>query len=163
MTVPDSHPPAAVKCSLFCLGPVLVVMSHLWPNELQSLVQEADKATGSSYAAVVGGEAAPATRLAQDQPNAKRAKRAFAGDMDMPQAVSKSYERWAQWRDHLAAMFRAFLSDALVAKKAGEYHVELMHRGLDQARVDVATEWATPSAEPHEALRMMPLHQNHAR
>ena len=38
-----------------------------------------------------------------------------------------------------------------------------MHRGLDQAGVNVATAWAAPSAEPHEALLMMALYENHAR
>ena len=124
-------------------------MSHLSTNELESFVQEAEEAAGAGYAAVVGGEAAPASRRAQEQPNAKRAKCPFAGDMDMPQAVSESYEKWAQWRDHVAATFRAFLSDEWAAKKAGECHVELMHRRLDQAGVDMTTEWAAPSAEPH--------------
>ena len=35
--------------------------------------------------------------------------------------------------------------------------------GLDQASVDMATEWAAPSSEPHEALLMMALCENHAR
>ena len=81
----------------------------------------------------------------------------------MPQAVSESYEKWAQWRDHVAATFRAFFGDDLATKKAGEYHVELMHRRLDHAGVAMATEWAAPSAEPHEALLMMALYDNHAR
>ena len=38
----------------------------------------------------------------------------------------------------MSATFRAFLSDNMAAKKAGEYHVEPMHRGLEQAAVDVA-------------------------
>ena len=76
----------------------------------------------------------------------------------MPQAVIESYEKWAQWRNHVAATFRAFIGDDLPAKKAGEYHVELMHRGLDEAGVDMAIEWAAPSAEPHEALLMMALY-----
>ena len=71
-------------------------MSHLSPNELESLVQEAEDAVGAGYAAVVGGEAASASRPAQEQPNAKHAKCAFAGGVDMPQAVSESYEKWAQ-------------------------------------------------------------------
>ena len=107
--------------------------------------------------------AAPAGRPAHDQPRTKRTKCAFAGDVDMPQAASESYEQWTQWRDHVAATFRAFLSDDTVAKKAGEYHVEPMHRGLDQAGVDVATAWAAPSAEPHEALLMMALYESHTR
>ena len=53
----------------------------------------------------------------------------------MPQAASESYERWSLWRDHVSATFRAFLSDDAAAKRAGEYHVELMHRGLNQAGV----------------------------
>ena len=76
----------------------------------------------------------------------------------MPQAASESYERWSSWRDHVSATFRAFLSDDAAAKRAGEYHVELMHRG-----VDVATAWAAPSVEPHEALLMMGLYETHAR
>ena len=63
----------------------------------------------------------------------------------------------------MAATFRAFIGDDLAAKKVGEYHVELMHRGLDHAGVDLATEWAAPSAEPHEAHLMMALYENHAR
>ena len=114
-------------------------MSHLSPNELESLVQEAEEAAGAGYATVIGGEVALASRPAQEQPNAKHAKCAFTRDVDMPQAVSESCEKWAQWRDHVAATFRAFLGDDLAAKKAGEYHVELMHRGLDQAGVDMAT------------------------
>ena len=55
----------------------------------------------------------------------------------------------------MAATFRAFLSEDLAAKKAGEYHVELMHRRLDQAGVDMATEWAATLAEPHPALPMI--------
>ena len=162
-TLPDCHPPDVVKCSLFCLGPVPVVMSHVSPNELESLVQEAEEAASAGYAAVVGGETAAASRPAQEQPTAKHAKCAFAGDVDMPQAVSESYEKWAQWRDHMATTFRAFLDDDLAAKKGGECHVELMHRVLDQAGVDMATEWAAPSARPHEALLMMALYENHAR
>ena len=135
----------------------------LSPNELESLVQEADLAAGAGYAAVVGGETASASRPAQEQPNAKRAKCAFAGDVDMPQAISESYEKWAHWRDHVAATFRAFLGDDLAAKKAGEYYVERMHRRFDQAGVDMPSEWAAPSAEPHEALLMMALYENHAR
>ena len=72
-------------------------------------------------------------------------------------------EAQAQWRVHVAATFRAFIGDDLAAKKAGEYHVELMHFGLDQAGVDMATEWAAPSAKPHEALVMMAIHENHTR
>ena len=107
---------------------------------------------------MAGGDTAPASKPAQEQPNAKRAKCAFAGDVEMPQAVSESYEKWAQWRDHVAAAFRAFIGDDLAAKKVGEYHAELMHRGLDRAGVDMATEWAAPSSEPHEALLMMALY-----
>ena len=81
----------------------------------------------------------------------------------MPQAASELYERWSLWRDHVSATFRAFLNDDVAAKRAGEYHVELMHRGLDQAGVDVATAWAAPSVEPHEALLMMGLYETHAR
>ena len=81
----------------------------------------------------------------------------------MPQAASESYERWSLWRDHVSATFQAFLSDDAAAKRAGEYHVELMHRGLNQAGVDVATAWAAPSVEPHEALLMMGLYETHAR
>ena len=103
------------------------------------------------------------SRPAQEQPNAKHGKCAFAGDMDMTQAVSESYEKWAQCSDHVAATFLAFIGDDLAAKKAGEYHVELMHRGLDQASVDMATRWAAPSAKPHKALLMMALYENHAR
>ena len=161
-TVPDNHPPASVKCSLFCLRPVPLVMSHLSPNELELLVKEAEEATGAGYAAVLGGEAAPAKGPAQQQPIAKSAKCAFVGDVHMPQAVSESYEKWAQGRYHAAATFRAFLSDDLAAKKAGEYHAELMNRGLDEAGVDMATEWAARSAEPHEALLMMAFYDNHA-
>ena len=138
-------------------------MSHLSPNELESLVQEADEAAGAGHGAVARGEVSLASRPAQEQPNAKRAKCAFAGDVDMPQAVSESYEKWAQWRDHMAATFCAFLGDDLAAKKAGECHVEVMHRRLDQADVDMATEWAAPSSEPYEALLMMALYENHAR
>ena len=138
-------------------------MSHLSANELESLVQEAEEAAGAGYAAVVGGETALARRLAQEQPSAKRAKCAFARDVDMPQAVNESYEKWAHWRDHVVATFRAFLGDDLAAKKAGEYHVELMHRGLDQAGADMATEWAAPSVEPQEVLVIMAVYENHAR
>ena len=137
-------------------------MSHLSPNELESLVQEAHEATGAGYVAMAGGEIAPASKPAQEQPNAKCAKCAFAEDVEMPQAVSESYEKWAQWRDHVAATFHAFIGDDLATKKVREYHVELMHRGLDQAGVDMATEWAAPSSEPHEALLMMALYENHA-
>ena len=72
-------------------------------------------------------------------------------------------EKWAQWGDHVAATFRGFIGDDLAVKKGGEYHVELMHHGLDQAGVDMATEWAAPASEPHEALLMMAFYQNHAR
>ena len=106
-------------------------MSHLSPNELESLVQEADEAAGAGYAAVAGGDIAPARRPAREQPNAKCAKCVFAGDVEMPKAVSESYEKWAQWRDHVAATFRAFIGNELAAKKAREHHFELMHRGLD--------------------------------
>ena len=138
------------------------VISHPSPNELESLVHEAEEASGAGYEAVLGGAAAPARRPAQDQLRAKRTKCAFAGDVDMRQAANKSYERWSLWRDPMSATFRAFLSDDAAAKKAGEYHVELMHQGLDQAGVDVATAWAAPSVEPHEALLMMGLYESHA-
>ena len=138
-------------------------MSHPSPNELELLVHEAEEASGAGYEAVLGGAAAPAGRPAQDQPLAKRTKCAFAGDVDMPQAANESYERWSLWRDHVSATFRVFLSDDVAAKKAGEYQVELMHRGLDQAGVDVATAWAAPSVEPHEALLMMGIYESHAR
>ena len=138
-------------------------MSHPSPNELESLVHEAEEVSGAGYEAVLGGAAPHAGRSAQDQPRAKRTKCAFAGDVDMPQAASESYERWSLWRDHVSATFRAFLSDDAVAKRAREYHVELMHRGLDQAGVDVATAWAAPSVEPHEALLMMGPYESHAR
>ena len=62
----------------------------------------------------------------------------------------------------MAAPFRAFIGVDPVAKKAGEYHVPLMHRGFDEARVDMATEWATLSSEPHEVVPMMALYENHA-
>ena len=139
------------------------VMSHPSPNELESIIHAAEEASGAGYEAALGGAAAPAGRPAQDQPRAKRTKCAFAGDVDMPQAASESYERWSSWRDHVSATFRAFLSDDAAAKRAGEYHVELMHRGLDWAGVDVATAWAAPSVEPHEALLMMGLYEAHAR
>ena len=63
----------------------------------------------------------------------------------------------------MAATFRAFIGDDLAAKKAGEYHFKLMHRGLDQAGVDVAIEWVASLSEPHEVLLMMALYENHAR
>ena len=49
----------------------------------------------------------------------------------MPQTVSEFNEKCVQWRDHMAATFCVFIGDDLTAKKPGEYHVELMHRGLD--------------------------------
>ena len=117
---------------------------------------------GAGYDAAVGGTAAPAGRRAQEQPRAKRTKCAFARDVDMPQVASESHQKWAHWIDHVVTTFCAFLSDDLAAKKAGEYHVERMC-GLDQAGVDVATTWAAPSAEAHEALLMMALYEKHAR
>ena len=129
--MPACHPPASMKCSLFAWDQIPLLMSHLSPNEMESLVQEAEEAAGAGYDAVLGGAAAPASKPSQEQPRAKRTKCAFVGDVDMPQAVNESYEKWAQWRDHVAATFHAFLSDDLAAKKAGEYHVELMHRELD--------------------------------
>ena len=81
----------------------------------------------------------------------------------MPEAVSESYEKLAQWRNHVAATFRACIGDDLAAKKASKYHVELMHRVLDEASVDVDIEWAAPSSEPHKALLMIALYENHAR
>ena len=59
--------------------------------------------------------------------------------------------------------FPGFLSDDMAAKKGREYHVELMHRGLEQASVDVATSWAALSVEPHEALLRMGLYESHTR
>ena len=141
----------------------LLLVSHLSPNELESLVQEAEEASGASYKAALGCAAAPAGKLAPGQPCAKRTKCAFAGDVDMPQAANASYEKWTQWRDHVAATFGAFLSHDMAAKKAGEYHVEVMHRGLGHAGVDVATAWAAPSAKTHEALLMIALYESHAR
>ena len=75
----------------------------------------------------------------------------------MPQAANESYENGTQWRDHVAAAFRAFLGDDMATKKAGDHHVELMHRGLNQAGVDVATAWGALLAEPVEALLMVDL------
>ena len=63
----------------------------------------------------------------------------------------------------MAATFCAFIDDDLAAKKDREYHVGLMHRGLDQAGLDMATELACPLAEPQEALSMMVRYENHAR
>ena len=80
----------------------------------------------------------------------------------MPEAVKESYQKWAQWRHHVAATFRAFVGEDLAAKKSREYHAELMHRELDHARVDMAIEWAAPSSEPKEALLIMALYENHA-
>ena len=108
-----------MKCFLFAWDEIPLLMSHLSPNELESLVQEAGEATRARYDAALGGAAAPAGRSAQEQPRAKRTKCAFAGDVDMPQAASESYEKWTRWRDHVAATFRAFLSDDMAAKKAG--------------------------------------------
>ena len=62
----------------------------------------------------------------------------------------------------MAATVRAFVGGNLAAKKAREYHAQLMHRELDHARVDMAIEWAAPSFEPHEALLIMALYENHA-
>ena len=160
-----SAPPASVKCSLYYLGRVPIVMSHLLPNEVESLVQEANEAAGAGgdyYYYSVGGGADPADTPAQEKATAKRTLCAFAGDVDMPQAVSESCEKWAQWRDHVVATFGAFIGDDLAAKKFGDYHVELMNRGLDQAGVDMATEWAAPSSKVHEALLVMALYENHA-
>ena len=67
-----------------------MLMSHVSPNELESLVQEAEEASGAGYEAGLGIAVAPAGRLAQDQPRAKRTKCAFAGDVDLPQAASES-------------------------------------------------------------------------
>ena len=41
--------------------------------------------------------------------------------------------------------------------------MELMHRGLNQAGVDIATAWAAPSVEPHDAVLMTGLYETHAR
>ena len=138
-------------------------MSHLSPYELELLLQEAQEASGAGCEAALGGAAAPDGRRAEDQLRAKRTKCAFAGDVDMPRAASEVYGEWTQWRDHVAATFRVFLSDDMAAKKAGEYHMEVMHRGLDQVGVDVATLWADPSAEPHEGLLIMALYESHPR
>ena len=62
----------------------------------------------------------------------------------------------------MAATFRAFIGDDAAAKKPGEYHVELMHRGLDHAGADMATEWTAPSSELHRALLMVALYENRA-
>ena len=70
----------------------------------------------------------------------------------MPEAVSESYANWAHRRDLVVATFYAFIGDDVAAKKARKYHVRLMHRGLDQAGVDMATEWAAPSSEPYKVV-----------
>ena len=131
-------------------------MPPLPTKELESLVQEAEEATGVGYDAAWGGAAAPG-RPAQEHPHAKRSKCAFEEDVDMPQAAKESYEKWTQWRDHVAAAFRAFLADDTATKEAGDHNVELMHCRLDQAGVDVATAWGASSAEPDEALPMVDL------
>ena len=140
-----------------------IPLSHLSQNELELLIQEAEEASGAGYKAAFGGAAALAGQPAPDQPRAKGSKCAFAGAVDMPEAATELYERWTQWRDHVSASLRAFVSDDVAARKDGEYHVELMHRGLAQTGVDVATSWAAPSAEPGEALLVMALYKSHAR
>ena len=89
-------------------------MSHLSRNELESLVQEANEDACAGHGAVVAGGVAPASMPVT------RAKGAFVGDVDMPQAVRKCYEKSAQW-DHVVATFSAFIGDDLAAKKAGDY------------------------------------------
>ena len=86
-------PPSCSEVFFFLLG-----TSSRWhvssiADELESLVQESEEAAGAGYAAMVGGEAAPPSRPAQVQQNAKRAKCVFVGDVDMPQAVSESYKQ----------------------------------------------------------------------
>ena len=104
--------------------------------------------------------AADTPGLAQPQP--KRVKYVFAGDVEMPQAASEAFARWAAWRDSAEATFQAFISDDQAAKLVGEYHVTLMNRRLDQAEVDKAVQWAVPSWEAHEALLAMALYETHA-
>ena len=62
------------------------------------------------------------------QPQPKRIRCAFAGDVEMPQAESEMYTAWAVWRDSAAATFQAFITDGQAAKIAG-FHVALMKRG----------------------------------
>ena len=69
------------------------------------LSRRPDEAAGAGHAAIAGSEIARSGRPAQEQQNATRAQCAFAGDVDMPQAVSESYEKWAQCRDHIAPLF----------------------------------------------------------
>ena len=96
----------------------LWLMSHLSRNWLELLLQEYEEASGAGYEAAFGGAAAPACRPAHDQHTTKCA---FAGDVDMPQAGSESYEQWTQWRDHVATTFRAFLSYDVVYSVATAY------------------------------------------
>ena len=79
-------------------------MSHLSPNELEPLVQESEEAADAGRAAVASGEVAPASRPAQEPPNAKRAKCAFAAV-----AFQAGRQRFAQGGNILrgAALFRA--------------------------------------------------------
>ena len=160
-TIRNRHHPALVKCSLYYLGPVPIVMSHLSPNEVESLVEEANEAAGVGRDHSGGGGAAPTDKPAQENPRAKRAKCAFAGDVDMPKRstslMSNGHSGGTTWRPPSVPF-----GDDLAAKKAGDYHVEPMNRGLDQAGVDMATESTAPSSEPREALLMMALYENHA-
>ena len=48
-----------MKGSLFAWDQIPLLMSHLSPNEFESLVEEAEEVAGAGYDAVVGGAAAP--------------------------------------------------------------------------------------------------------
>ena len=61
-TVPGNQLPASVKYSLHCLGPVPIVMSHLSPEEWESLVDDTHEAASAGHDAVASGGVAPASR-----------------------------------------------------------------------------------------------------
>ena len=90
---------------------------------------------------------------------AKRRKLAFESDADMPDAPSPQFEAWAKWRDGPSRQMVTFLETDECGAAAMGMHTELMGRGLSQAGVDRATDWAAPQKLQHECLLWMALYE----
>ena len=113
----SSHPPDALVEG-FCRD-WIPIQTFLLPNELGAAVYEAVEAAKPGCQPVGEGEGMSVDWPALAQPQPKRTKYAFAGNVDMPQAASTKYEGWAAWTDFTEATFRVFIGDDQVAKIAG--------------------------------------------
>ena len=94
---------------------------------------------------------------------AKRRKLAFKSDEDMPQAPSQQFEAWVRCKDGPARQVVAFMDGDDYGAAAAGMHTELIARGLSQAGLDRATDWAAPEKPQHECLLLMALYERTTR